>query len=84
METKMIGVTSRKKKRAEWVRGQTGVEDILVETKQRKWTWAGHVARRQGKRRSSRVTDWIPREKANAREGDRKLGGQARLRTLRV
>ncbi|MCL1440826.1 hypothetical protein, partial [Enterobacter hormaechei] len=62
MERKMIGVTLRDKKRAEWVREQTGVKDTLVEIKRKKWTWAGHVMRRQDNRWSLRVTEWIPRE----------------------
>ena len=61
MERKMIGVTLRDKKRAEWIREQTRVKDILVEIKKKKWTWAGHVMRRQDNRWSLRVTEWIPR-----------------------
>ena len=50
MERKMIDVTLRDKKRAEWVREQTGVKDIIVEIKKKEWTWAGHVARKQDNR----------------------------------
>ena len=62
MERKMVGVTLRDKKRAEWIREQTRVKDILVEIKKKKWVWAGHVMRRQDNRWSLRVTEWIPRE----------------------
>uniref|UniRef100_A0A224YWQ9 Endonuclease-reverse transcriptase n=1 Tax=Rhipicephalus zambeziensis TaxID=60191 RepID=A0A224YWQ9_9ACAR len=67
MERKMIGVTLRDRKRAEWVREQTGVKDIIVEIKKKKWTWAGHVTRQQDNRWSLRVTDWIPREGKHVR-----------------
>lgn len=42
----MIGVALRDKKRAEWIREQMGVKDILVKIK-KKWAGAGHIARRQ-------------------------------------
>jgi hypothetical protein len=45
MERAMIGITRRDRKTNEWVRQQTGVQDIIVRIKQLKWQWAGHVAR---------------------------------------
>ncbi|MCJ3464060.1 hypothetical protein LNY58_26610, partial [Klebsiella pneumoniae] len=62
MERKMIGVTLRDKKRAEWIREQTGVADIILSIKRKKWTWAGHVMRRKDNRWTVRATEWIPRE----------------------
>ena len=66
MERKMIGVTLRDKKRAEWIREQTRVKDILVEIKKKKWMWAGHVMRRQDNRWSQRVTERISRERISS------------------
>lgn len=42
MNTKIIGATLRRNKRPEWVKEQTRVNDIVVETK--KWVWTGHVS----------------------------------------
>ena len=67
MERRTIVVTLRDKKRADWVREQTRVNDILVEIKKKKWAWAGHVMRREDNRWSLRVTDWIPREGKRSR-----------------
>ncbi len=47
MERRMLGITWRDRKRAPWIREHTKVEDILVTIKNKKWTWAGHVMRRQ-------------------------------------
>lgn len=63
-------------KQASRIREQTRVEDIIVEVKN-KWTWAGHVARRNDNQWATRVTtEWIPRGGAK-REGQiRKFGGR--------
>src|SRR6202021_2735614 len=44
MERAMIGVTKRDHRTNEWVRQQTGVQDIIVRIKQLKWQGAGHEA----------------------------------------
>ncbi len=61
MESKMLGITWRDRKRATWIREQTKVEDILTTIKMRKWSWAGHVTRRTDNRWTKRVTEWQPR-----------------------
>lgn len=42
MQRKIIGVTLREMNRAEWVREQTAVKDILVEIKLNKYTCASN------------------------------------------
>lgn len=44
MEGKIIGVTLKHRKTAEWDREQTGIADIIVEVKKKR-TWAGHAMR---------------------------------------
>ncbi len=60
MERAMIGVTRRDRRTNEWVRQQTGVQDIIVRIKQLKWQWAGHVARMNDDRWTKAVTEWLP------------------------
>uniref|UniRef100_A0A023G128 Putative endonuclease-reverse transcriptase n=1 Tax=Amblyomma triste TaxID=251400 RepID=A0A023G128_AMBTT len=67
MERKMVGVTLRDRKRAELVREITQVTEILVEIKKKKWTWTGHLVRREDNRSSLRVTNWIRREGKRSR-----------------
>ncbi len=57
----MLGITWRDKKRASWITEQTTVEDIIMISKNKKWTWEGHVLRRRDNRWSVRVTDFQPR-----------------------
>ena len=37
------------------------MQDIIQEIKSKKWTWAGHLARRQDDRWNHKLTDWTPR-----------------------
>ena len=67
MERKILGLTLRDRKRAVWIREQTGIADILVDIKRKKWSWAGHVMRRMDNRWTIRVTEWIPREGKRSR-----------------
>lgn len=60
MERAMIGITRRDHRTNEWVRQQTGVQDIIVRIKQLKWQWAGHVARISDDRWTKTVTEWLP------------------------
>ena len=62
MERSMLGITLKDRKRASWIREQTGVKDILEAIKEQKWKWAGEVARKEDGRWSRRVTDWTPRD----------------------
>lgn len=53
----MLGVTLGDRKQAAWIREQTRVEDIIVQTEKKTWTLAGHVVRRNDKRWTTRVTE---------------------------
>ena len=57
-----MGISLRDRKRATWIREQTKVDDILSTIKKKKWTWAGHVMRRDDNRWTVRLTEWIPRD----------------------
>ena len=67
MERIMLGITWKDKKTASWIRNQTRVEDILSSIKRRKWTWAGHVYRRNDNRWTKAATEWQPRDGARGR-----------------
>lgn len=58
IEKKMMGGTLRSEKRAEWVKEQTRVNDILVEIK-KKPVWAEYVMRRHDNHWPFRVTEWV-------------------------
>ena len=61
MERSMLGITMRDRKTNEWISEKTKVQDILKTIKPRKWTWAGHVARRTDGRWTTSVTEWTSR-----------------------
>lgn len=65
----MIGVTLMDKRKADWVRKQMYVKDILVEIK-KKWAWTGYEARGQDK--SNRLDS--NRRQACQGEGDSVVG----------
>ena len=62
MERAMIGITRRDRKANEWVREQTGLQDIMTVTRKLKWQWAGHIARLTDNRWTKTITEWIPLE----------------------
>ena len=55
----------------EWLRQQTGVQDIVCRMKKLKWQWAGHKARTTDTCWTKIVTEWIPLQ------GKRKQGRPA-------
>jgi len=57
----MLNITWRDHKTANWIREQTKIRDILKVISKAKWTWAGHVARRDDNRWTTRLTFWQPR-----------------------
>ena len=57
----MRGVSRKDKVRNQDLRNSTGVLDIIQVIKQKKWRWAGHLARRHDDRRTHKLTDWTPR-----------------------
>ncbi len=54
------------------IRKKTGERDIIRTIKQAEWRWAGHTARRNDNRWTTRIMDWQPRT------GKRKRGRQRR------
>ena len=60
MERAMLGITRKDRRTNQWIRQQTGVQDIIVRIKQLKWQWAGHVARISDDRWTRTVTEWLP------------------------
>ena len=57
----MLNITWRDHKTAEWIRQQTKVRDILEIINKAKWTWAGHLMRRDDNRWTTKLTTWQPR-----------------------
>ena len=62
MERRMCGVTMRDKISNEELRQRTGMHDVVGEMYAAKRRWAGHVARQQDNRWTSRLTNWLPRD----------------------
>ena len=71
----MLNITDKDHKTNRWVREQTKVFDILKIAKKRKWTWAGHVMRRDDERWSRAITVWTPLEGKRNRGRQRKRWG---------
>ena len=61
MERSMLGITKLDRKTNVWIRSMTQVTDIIQTVKQKKWSWAGHLARTSDNRWTKLVTEWIPR-----------------------
>ena len=57
----MLNITWRDHKTAEWIRQQTKVRDILEIISKAKWSWAGHLMRRDDNRWTTKLTTWQPR-----------------------
>ena len=72
MERSILNITYKDRKTNKWIREQTQVQDILETIKIRKWTWAGHISRRQDNRWSSRLTHWTPYGRKRNRGRQRK------------
>lgn len=62
MERCMLGMTRRDRKRINWIRGQTGVTEVLGHIKSQKWRWAGHLACISDNRWTKRLLEWRPRD----------------------
>ena len=61
MERRMLGVTRRDRLRNEEIRRRTQTKDVAIEAANLKWSWAGHLARRNDERWTLRATEWQPR-----------------------
>jgi hypothetical protein len=60
MERKMLGVSLRDRKTNEWLRQQTKLRDVTEKIVSQKWSWAGHIARRDDQRWTRRILEWRP------------------------
>ena len=56
----MLRITIRDRKNSAWIREQTKIKDIIQFTRQQKWRWAGHIARREDNRWNKRLMEWCP------------------------
>ena len=72
MERIMIGVTKKDRLTNIDLRQKSGVQDIILTIKSKKWRWAGHLARRHDNRWTHKTTVWTPRHLT------RKRGRQSR------
>jgi hypothetical protein len=60
MERSNLGITFRDRKRNQWLRSKTDVQDIVDYAKRSKRRCVGHVARRNDGRWIKLVTEWRP------------------------
>ena len=72
MERSMLNITYKDRKTNKWVREQTNTHDILETVKRKKWTWAGHISRREDNSWSVVLTMWTPMEGKRNRGRQRK------------
>jgi hypothetical protein len=72
MERSMLGITRKDRKTCEWIRGQTGVRDVLESAKSQKWRWTGHMLRSGENKWTKKVIGWWPREGKRGRGRPRK------------
>jgi hypothetical protein len=67
MERSTLNITLRDKIRNETIRAKTKVKDVTKEAREKKSSWAGHVARMKNDRWAKMTTEWTPREGKRAR-----------------
>ncbi|XP_039287770.1 uncharacterized protein LOC111047670 [Nilaparvata lugens] len=67
MERVMIGVTRKDRKTKLWIRNETKIEDVGKMIIERKWNWAGHIARTTDERWTKRILEWYPRNLRRSR-----------------
>lgn len=60
MERRITNNSKRLHKRAETIREESGVQDVITELYRNKQRWAGHVARMNDNRWTIRATNWYP------------------------
>ena len=60
MERKVLGVRLIDKVKSDEIRKQTMFKDAAQDARERKLRWAGHIARRQDNRWTTRTTFWWP------------------------
>lgn len=62
MERAMLGISLRNRVKNEEIRRRTKIPDIMQRVAHLKWQWAGHVAREDTNRWTSRIVRWRPRQ----------------------
>ena len=72
MERSILNISLRERIRHTEIRKKTKVKDIIKLSYQKKWKWAGHLARREDNRWTKRVTEWIPRNGRRSRGRQKK------------
>ena len=60
MERSMLKIRLQDRIRNEEIRKTTKIKDVVEKIKELKWSWAGHLARREDCRWSHLVINWIP------------------------
>ena len=61
MERAMLGISLRDRVRNEQVRRLSKVEDVIERIAKAKWQWAGHVARGDQEKWTTKLMQWRPR-----------------------
>ena len=61
MERAMLGLSLRDRVRNEQVRRLSKVEDVIERIAKAKWQWAGHVARGDQEKWTTKLMQWRPR-----------------------
>lgn len=64
MEGAMLGLSLRDRVPNTEVRRRSGVTDAIVRITNLEWNWAGHVARMNDGRWTTKITEWRPRDHA--------------------
>ena len=72
MLRRILGVTRRDRIRNEKILEDTDARPLSEIIHERRWKWAGHVARREDGRWTEAVTTWWPRENGKRRRGAQK------------
>lgn len=60
MERSLLNIRRTDRIRSSEIRGMTKFADVVVQSRQLKWDWAGHVARMQDDRWTNIITNWTP------------------------
>lgn len=62
MERRMVGTSLLDRRRNEWLRGVTKVDDVRTVAVERKWKWARRIASMDNNRWAKVITEWRPRK----------------------
>ena len=78
----MLGMARKNKKRNEWIREKTGVDDIMAKIDVMKWSWDGDLGRMENDRWAKKVQN--AHLEQNEVEGDQQEDGVMILRRQQV